>query len=185
MQQVTMHNLEIFSNWMENRRTGPHWYNPYNPLIKIDLVETSDKYTADNERVGEIQFNVKVQQLRLPQAHEFLLMGMSDTFLRKLQRLIAENGFPMKSLTWLSLQSVEPLSLPLTNCLGTLTSIPVFAYFPWTVSLTKTSLAMFDWLGQKWMMAQLVNPFMEFRLVLTLIHNELHDVTMGCMTLLK
>ena len=31
----------------------------------------------------------------------------------------------------------------------------------------------------------LVNPFMEFRLVLTLIHNELHDVTMGCMTLLK
>ena len=170
MQQVTMHNLETFSNWMEKRQTKPHRYNPYNPLIKIDLVETGDRYTADNDRVDEIKFNVKVQQLRPPEAHESLLMGMSDTLLQELERLIAERRFPMKSQTWLSLQSVELLPLPLTHYLGTSTNIPLFAYVPWTVSLTKTLLVMLDWLTQKWMMAQLDNPFTEFRLVLTLIH---------------
>ena len=81
MQQVTMYDLEIFSNWMEKRQTEPHRYNSYNPLIEIDLVKTGDRYTADNDRVDEIQFNVKVQELRPPEAHESLLMGMSDTLL--------------------------------------------------------------------------------------------------------
>ena len=134
MQQVTMHDLEIFSNWMEKRQTEPHRYNSYNPLIKIDLVETGDRYTADNDRVDEIQFNVKVQELRPPEAHKSLLMGMSDTLLHERQRLIAERRFPMKSQTLLSLQSVELLPLPLTHYLGTL----------WAVSLTKTLLAMLD-----------------------------------------
>ena len=116
---------------MEKRQTGPHWYNAHNLLIKIDLMETADRYTDCNDSVDEIQFNVKVQQLQTPEAHESLLMGMSDTLLHELQRLIAERGFPMKSLTYLSLQCVEPLPLPLTQSLGTLTNIPVFAYFPW------------------------------------------------------
>lgn len=98
------------------------------------MVETGDRYTADNDRVDEIQFNVKVQELRPPEAHESLLMGMSDTLLHELQRLIAERRIPMKSQTLLSLQSVELLPLPLTHYLGTL----------WTVSLTKTLLAMLD-----------------------------------------
>ena len=54
-----------------------------------------------------------------------------------------------------SLQAVEPLPLRITRCLGVLTNIPVFTFFPWTVSLTKTLLAMLDWLSQKWLMAQL------------------------------
>ena len=138
MQQLTMHDLKVFSNWMGKRPTGPHWYNPYNPLINIDLVEREDRYVACNDRVEEIQLDVKVQQLRNPEPHESLLMGMSDTLLHELQRLIAEPGFPMKTFTCLSLKSVEPLPLPLTRTLGILTSIPVFAYFPWTVPLTRT-----------------------------------------------
>ena len=78
---------------MEKRQTGPHWYNAHNLLIKIDLMETADRYTDCNDSVDEIQFNVKVQQLQTPEAHESLLMGMSDTLLHKLQRLIAELGY--------------------------------------------------------------------------------------------
>ena len=172
MQQLTMHDLKEFSNWMEKRRTAPHWYNPYNPLIKIDLVEREDRYVSCNDRVGEIQLDVKVQQLRNPEPHESLLMGMSDILLHELQRLIVEPGFPMKAFTCLSLKSVEPLPLPLTRTLGILINIPIFAYFPWTVPLTRTLLGMFDWMSEKWMMEQSLNHFVEFKLVFTLIHNE-------------
>ena len=44
----------------------------------------------------------------------------------------------MRTLCYISLQAVEPLPLPITRCLGVLTNIPVFTFFPWTVSLTKT-----------------------------------------------
>lgn len=183
MQQVTMHDLEISSNWMENRQTGSHWYNPYNPLIKIDLVETSDKYTADNERVGEIQFNVKVQQLRLPQAHEFLLMGMSDTLLRKLQRLITWFSYEITDMAVSS--KCETVTITIDKLFGQINQYSCLCLLSMDSVTDKNFIGYVRLVRSKWMMAQLVNPFMEFRLVLTLIHNELHDVTMGCMTLLK
>lgn len=31
---------------------------------------------------------------------------------------------------------------------------------------------MFDWLSYDWLMAQIQKPFMEFKLVITLIHKE-------------
>ena len=132
-------------------------------------METAERYVACNDRVEEIQFNVEAQQLGTPEAHESLLMGMSDILLHKLQRLIAERGFPMKSLTCLSLQSVEPFPLPFRyinqySCLCPLSMDGV---------TDKTLLAMLDWISQKWMMAQIVNPFIEFRLVLTLIDYDL------------
>ena len=120
MQQLTMRDLEIFSNWKEKRPTRPHWYNLYNPLIKIDLVERADRFVTCNDKVEEIELEVNVKQLRNPEPHKSLLMAMSDTLLHELQRLIAEPGFPMKSLTCLSLQGVEPLPLPLTCNLGIL-----------------------------------------------------------------
>ena len=97
----------------------------------------------------EIKLDVKVQQLRNPEPHKSLLMAMSDTLLLELQRLIAEPGFPMKSLTCLSLHGVEPLPLPLKCNLAYYTNIPVFTYFPWTVRLTRTLLAMLYWFSQK------------------------------------
>lgn len=121
----------------------------------------------------EIQFNVEVKQLRTPEAHESLLMEMSDTLLQELQRLNAERRFPMKAFTCLSLHGVETLPLPLTRTLGILTNIPVFAHFPWMVPLTRTLLAIFDWLSQKWMMEQSLNTFVEFKLVFTQIHHDL------------
>ena len=45
-------------------------------------------------------------------------------------------------------------------------------FLPWTVSLTKTLLAILDWLSQKWLMTQLQTPCMEFKLVITLIHHD-------------
>lgn len=100
---------------MEKRLTGPRWYNRYNPLIKIDLLEREDRYVACNDRVEEIQLNVVVKQLRNPEAHESLFTGMSDTLLHELQRLIAERRFPMKAFTCLLLHGVESLPLPLTR----------------------------------------------------------------------
>ena len=58
-----MRDLEIFSNWKEKRPTRPHWYNLYNPLIKIDLVERADRFVTCNDKVEEIELEVNVQQL--------------------------------------------------------------------------------------------------------------------------
>ena len=99
-------------------------------------------------------------------------MSMSDALLRSLQRWITDHGYPMRTLCYISLQAVEPLPLPMTRCLGVLTNIAVFTFFPWTVSLTKTLLAVLDWLSQKWLMPQLQTPRMEFELVITLIHHD-------------
>ena len=64
----------------------------------------------------------------------------------------------MKTRCFISLQAVEPRPLPLTRCLGVLTNIPIFAFFPWTVTLSRTFLAMFDWLSYNWLLAQLQSP---------------------------
>jgi len=78
----------------------------------------------------------------------------------------------MKTRCFISLQAVEPIPLPLTRCMGVLTNIPIFAFFPWTVSLSKTILTVLDWLSYYWLIAQLKLPGNEFKLVITLIHED-------------
>ena len=78
----------------------------------------------------------------------------------------------MKTRCFISLQAIESIALPLTRCLGVLTNIPIFAFFPRTVSLSRTILAMLDWLSYNWLMAQLHSPANEFKIVITLIHNS-------------
>ena len=69
------------------------------------------------------------QKKYLTSSHWYLtLMSMSDTLL--LQRWITGHGYPMRTYCYVSLQVVEPFPLPLTRCLGVLTNIPVFAFFP-------------------------------------------------------
>ena len=55
---------------------------------------------------------------------------------------------------------------------GVLANIPLFVLFPWTVTLSRTFLAMLDWLSYRWLMAQIQKPCMEFKLVITLIHED-------------
>ena len=94
-----------------------------------------------NDAVEEIQLDATVQQHRVPARNESLLMSMSDALLRSLRRWITDHGYPIRTLCYVSLQAVEPLPLPITRCLGMLTNIPMFTFFPWTVSLTKTLLS--------------------------------------------
>ena len=159
-----MHDLEQFSYWQEKRLTSAHWYNIYNPVISVDLTELYDRVVGNNDSVEEIQLDLTVHQHRVPAWNKSLLMSMSDALLRSLQRWISSHGLSMKT--------VEPIELPLTRCLGVLTNIPIFAFFPWTVSLTKTILAMLDWLSYNWLIAQLKLPGSEFQLVITLIHED-------------
>ena len=126
---------------------------------------------GNNDTVDEIQLDLTVQQHRVPTWNESLLMSMSDALLRSLQRWITDHGYPIRTLCYVSLQAVELLPIPITRFLGVLTNIPMFTFFPWTVSLTKTLLAMLDWLSQKWLMTQLQPPWIEFKLVITLIHH--------------
>ena len=155
MQQVSMHDLEQFLYWQEKRLTSSHWYNIYNPVISVELTKLADRVLGNNDAVDKIQLDLTVQRQRVSAWNESLLMPISDALLRPLQRWITDHGYPMRTLCYLSLQAVEPLPLRITRCLGVLTNIPVFTFFPWTVSLTKTLLAMLDWLSQKWLMAQL------------------------------
>jgi len=167
-----MHDLEQFSYWQEKRLTSVHWYNIYNPVISVDLTELYDRVVGNNDAVEEILLDLCIQQHRVPEWNESLLMSMSDALLWSLQRWITSHGFSMKTRCYVSLQAEEPIALPLTRCLGVLTNIPTFAFFPWTVSLLRTFLAMLDWLSHNWLIAQLQSPYMEFKLVITLIHED-------------
>ena len=99
-------------------------------------------------------------------------MSMSDALLRALERWITSHSYSMKTQCFISLQAVESIALQLTRYLGVLTNIPIFAFFPWTVSLSRTFLAMLDWLNYTWLVEQLQSPSKEFKLVITLIHEE-------------
>ena len=136
------------------------------------MTELADRVVVNNDSVEEIQLDLSIQQLRVAAWHESLLMSMSDALLRALQRWITSHGYPMRSRCYVSLQAVEPLPLPLGRCLGVLTNIPIFALFPWTVTLSRTFLAMLDRLSYKWLMTQIHAPCMEFKLVITLIHEN-------------
>ena len=142
-------------------------------MISVELTELADRVVANNDTVVEIQLDLGIQQqLRVSAWHESLLMSMSDALLRAIQRWITRHGYLMKSQCYVSLQAVEPLPLPLTRCLGVLTNIPVFAFFPWTCNLARTILALFDLLSYWWLMTQLQTPCVEFKLVITLIHEN-------------
>ena len=70
---------------------------------------------------------------------------------------------------------MQSIAVPLTRCLAVLTYIPIFAFFPWTVSLSRSILAMLDCLSYNWLLAQLHSPGNEFKLVITLIHEDLES----------
>lgn len=145
-------------------------------MISVELTELYDRVVANNDAVEEIQLHLTVQQHRVPTWNESLMMSMSDALLRSLQRWITSHGYSMKTRCFLSLQAVEPIVLPLTRCLGVLTNIPIFAFFPWTVSLSRTSLAVLDWLSYNWLLARLPTPCNEFKLVITMIHEDHHVI---------
>lgn len=104
-------------------------------MISVEFTEIYDRVMGNNDAVEEIQLDLTVQQHRVPAWNESLLMSMSDALLRALQRWITSHGYSRKTRFFPSLQAVESIALPLTRCLGELTNIPVFAFFPWTVSL--------------------------------------------------
>ena len=103
MQTVSMQDLEQFSYWQHKRLTSSHCYDLYNPVISVELTELADRVVANNDSLVAIQSDLCIQQLRVPAWHESLLMSMSDTLLRALQRWITRHGYPMKSLCYVSL----------------------------------------------------------------------------------
>ena len=172
MQTVSMHDLEQLSYWQEKRLTSAHWYNVYNPVISVELTEFADRVVGNNETVQEIQLDLTVHQHRVPENNENLLMSLSDGLLRAVQHWVTSRRLSMKTRCYLTLHAVEPIALPFTKCLGVLTNIPVFAFFPWTVSLSRTMLAMFDALTFNWLLAKLQAPANNMKLVITVIHDE-------------
>ena len=98
------------------------------------------------------------------------LGSYTNSLLGAVQRWITNRRLSMKTRCYLTLETVEPIALPLTKCLGVLTDIPVFAFFPCTVSLSRTMLAMFDWLSYNWLLAKLLSPRNDIKMVITVIH---------------
>ena len=170
MQSVSMQDLEQLSYWQEKRFKSEHWYNLYNPVLSVELTEFADRVVRNNDAVQEIQLDLTVHQHRVPENNENLLMSMSDGLLRAVQHWIRNRRLSMKTRCYLTLQTVEPFALPITKCLGVLTNIPVFAFFPWTVSLSRTMLAMLDWLSYNWLLAKLLSSRNDMKLVITVIH---------------
>ena len=172
MQTVSMHDLKQLSYWQGKRFKSGHWYNLYNPVLSVELTEFADRVVRNNEAVQEIQLDLTVHQHRVPENNENLLMSMSDGLLRAVQNWVTSRRLSMKTRRYLTFYAVESIALPLTKCLGVLTNIPVFAFFPWTVSLSRTMLAMFDALSFNWLLAKLQAPACNMKLVITVIHDE-------------
>ena len=173
MQSVSMQDLEQIAYWQEKRFKSKYGYNLYNPVLSVELTEFADRVVRNNIAVQEeFQLELTVHQHRIPEKNENLLMSMSDGLLRAVQHWVTSRRFSMKTRCYLTLQAVEPIALPLTKCLGVLTNIPVFAFFPWTVPLSHTMLAMFDWLSYNWLLAKLLSPTNNMKLIITVIHEE-------------
>ena len=173
MQLVSMQDLEQIAYWQEKRFKSKYGYNLYNPVLSVELTEFADRVVRNNVAVQEeFQLELTVHQHRIPEKNENLLMSMSDGLLRAVQHWVTSRRFSMKTRCYLTLQAVEPIALPLTKCLGLLTNIPVFAFFPWTVPLSHTMLAMFDWLSYNWLLAKLLSPTNNMKLIITVIHEE-------------
>ena len=173
MQSVSMQDLEQIAYWQEKRFKSKYGYNLYNPVLSVELTEFADRVVRNNVAVQEeFQLEHTVHQHRIPEKNENLLMSMSDGLLRAVQHWVTSRRFSMKTRCYLTLQAVEPIALPLTKCLGVLTNIPVFAFFPWTVPLSHTMLAMFDWLSYDWLLAKLLSPTNNMKLIITVIHEE-------------
>ena len=166
-----MRDLQQLAYWQEKRFKSDHWYNLSNPVISVDLTELADRVIGNNDRQQEIQLELTVHQHRIPEKDENLLMSMSDALLRAVQHWMTSRKLSMKSRCYLTLHEVEPLTLPMTRCLAVLTNIPVFAFFPWTVSLSRTMLALFDALSFNWLLAKLQKPAMEMKLVITVFNH--------------
>ena len=165
-----MQDLEQLAYWQEKRFNSGHGYNLYNPVLSMELTELADRVVRNNEAVQEIQLELTVHQHRIPEKNENLLMSMSDGLLRAVQHWVTSRRLSMEARCFLTLHAVEPIALPITKCLGVLTSIPVFAFFPWTVSLSRSMLAMFDWLSYNWLLAKLLSPRNTMKLVITVMH---------------
>ena len=173
MQSVSMQDLEQIAYWQEKRFKSKYGYNLYNPVLSVELTEFADRVVRNNVAVQEeFQLELTVHQHRIPEKNENLLMSMSDGLLRAVQHWVTSRRFSMKTRCYLTLQAVEPIALPLTKCLGVLTNIPVFAFFPWTVPLSHTMLATFDWLSYNWLLAKLLSPTNNMKLIITVIHEE-------------
>ena len=140
-------------------------------MISVELTEFADRVVRNNDAMQEeFQMEITVHQHRVPAWNESLLMSISDGLLRAVQHWVTSRRLSMKTRCYLTLHTVEPIALPLTKCLGLLTNIPVFAFFPWTVSLSRTMLAMFDALSFNWLLAKLQAPANNMKLVITVIH---------------
>ena len=173
MQSVSMQDLEQIAYWQEKRFKSKYGYNLYNPVLSVELTEFADRVVRNNVAAQEeFQLELTVHQHRKPEKNENLFMSMSDGLLRAVQHWVTSRRFSMKTRCYLTLQAVEPIALPLTKCLGVLTNIPVFAFFPWTVPLSHTMLAMFDWLSYNWLLAKLLSPTNNMKLIITVIHEE-------------
>ena len=172
MQTMSMQDLEQLSYWQEKRFNSGYGYNRYNPVISVELAELADRVVRNNEAVQEIELELTVHQHRVPEINENLLMSMSDGLLRAVQHWVASRRLSMKARCYLTLHAVEPIALPITKCLGVLTNMPVFAFFPWTVNLSRTVLAMFDWLSYNWLLAKLLSPRNNMKLVITVMHEK-------------
>ena len=141
-------------------------------MLSVELTELADRVVGNNDAVQEFQLDLTMHQHRVPEINENLLMSMSDGLLRAVQHWVRNRHLPMKTRCYLTLQTVEPIALPITKSLGVLTNIPVFDFFPWTVPLSRTMLARFDWLSYNWLLTKLLSPTNNMKLIITVIHEK-------------
>ena len=168
-----MQDLEQIAYWQEKRFKSKYGYNLYNPVLSVELTEFADRVVRNNVAVQEeFQLELTKHQHRVPEINENLLMSMSDGLLRAVQHWVTSRRFSMKTRCYLTLQTVEPIALPITKSLGVLTNIPVSAFFLWTVPLSRTMLARFDWLSYNWLLTKLLSPTNNMKLIITVIHEK-------------
>ena len=116
MQSVSMQDLEQIAYWQEKRFNSKYGYNLYNPVLSVELTEFADRVVRNNVAVQEeFQLELTMHQHRVPEINENLLMSMSDGLLRAVQHWVTSRRFSMKTQCYLTLQTVEPIALPITK----------------------------------------------------------------------
>ena len=151
--------------WQEKRLQSPHSYNAHDPVILVDLVEIEEQFIA-NQHAFQLQMNIYQQQR--PEKHENLLMSLSDALLQALQQWMTNRQVPLTSTCSMALQAVEPLPLPLRKWLAVFLNIPVFAFYPRSIQVTRKLQAMMDAMSFYLLLARFQNPKMDLKLVIVM-----------------
>ena len=124
--------------WQKKRAESPYWYNVNDPVISVELEEIATPWFT------ETQMKMSIVSCGETENPEIILMTLSDALLQEIQAWFTRRKVPLHLKCSVLLLAESRKKPQETKCVAMLINIPVFWFFPWSISLTRKMLARMD-----------------------------------------